>query len=107
MCSLAGSGESRAMVWTAKLVTVFNDGLMPKVRTEDAAFATRLMIIPHRSLFCDDPDDHAEPYTYLVDGSKEQALTRYSGVLKTRTCKLTACPQLSLWSLPIDDCRPV
>ena len=70
----AGSGENREMHWSAKLVTVFNEGCMPKFKTEDAAFANRLLVIPHRSLFCDHPENSSAPYTYLADGSKELAL---------------------------------
>ena len=74
----AGAAETRAMAWSAKLVTVFNEGCVPKFKVEDDAFTKRMIVMPHRAFFCKDDAARAahagEDYTYDADGSKIEAL---------------------------------
>ena len=74
----AGGAETRPMLWSAKLITVFNEGCAPKFKTEDDAFTKRMIVIPHRSFFCKDDAarvTHAgEDYTFDADGGRVEAL---------------------------------
>ena len=74
----AGAAETRAMAWSAKLITVFNEGCAPKFKVEDDAFTKRMIVMPHRAFFCkDEPTkmSHAgEEHTFDADGAKIEAL---------------------------------
>ena len=74
----AGGAETKAMLWSAKLITVFNEGCAPKFKVEDEAFTKRLIVMPHRSFFCKDDAArvaHAgERYTFDADGARVEAL---------------------------------
>ena len=74
----ANSATTRAMPWSAKLITVFNEGCAPRFKVEDEAFTKRMIVMPHRSLFCKDRatwDAHRdEPDTHRADGAKIDAL---------------------------------
>ena len=74
----AGVADTRAMAWSAKLVTVFNEGCAPKFNVEDHAFTKRMMVMPHRAFFCKTDTARAahagEPYTFDADGGKIEAL---------------------------------
>ena len=74
----AGGAETRSMLWSAKLVTVFNEGCAPKFKVEDDAFTKRMIVMPHRSFFCKDKASRAshagEEYTFDADGAKLEAL---------------------------------
>ena len=75
----AGGAETRSMLWSAKLITVFNEGCAPRFKVEDEAFTKRMIVMPHRSMFCKDDASrsaHAgEPLTFDADGGKIEALT--------------------------------
>ena len=74
----AGGAETRAMLWSAKLITVFNEGCAPKFKAEDDAFTKRMMVMPHRAFFCKDAASlrahEGESYTYNADKRKIEAL---------------------------------
>ena len=74
----ANSATTRAMPWSAKLITVFNEGCAPRFKVEDEAFTKRMIVMPHRSLFCKDQAMWAahgeEDNTYRADGAKIDAL---------------------------------
>ena len=74
----AGSANTRAMEWSAKLITVFNEGCAPRFKVEDDAFTKRMIVVPHRALLCKDPtarEAHGgEPFTYDADGARIQGL---------------------------------
>ena len=74
----AGAADTKSMLWSAKLITVFNEGCVPKFKVEDDAFTKRMMVMPHRAFFCKDHSmraEHAgEEYTYDADGAKIEAL---------------------------------
>ena len=75
----AGAHETRSMLWSAKLITVFNEGCTPKFKVEDDAFTKRMIVMPHRSFFCKDDAArlaHAgKPHTFDADGAKIEACT--------------------------------
>ena len=74
----ANCPETRSMLWSAKLITVFNEGCAPKFRVEDEAFTKRMIVVPHRAFFCKDDaarQAHAgEENTFDADGDKIEAL---------------------------------
>ena len=74
----ANSATTRAMPWSAKIITVFNEGCAPRFKVEDEAFTKRMIVMPHRSLFCKDQAMWAahgeEDNTYRADGAKIDAL---------------------------------
>ena len=75
----AGAADTRVMAWSAKLVTVFNEGCAPRFKVEDDAFTKRMIVLPHRAFFCKDEAAWAahfagEPHTYDADGAKIEAL---------------------------------
>ena len=74
----AGGADTRSMAWSAKLITVFNEGCAPKFRVEDDAFTKRMIVMPHRAFFCKDEAArvaHAgEEHTFEADGGKIEAL---------------------------------
>ena len=74
----ANSATSRAMHWSAKLITVFNEGCAPRFKVEDDAFTKRMIVLPHRSFFCKDDAARAahagEEHTYTAEGGKIEAL---------------------------------
>ena len=76
----AGSQRNWDMPWTAKLITIFNEGRMPKLDTDDGAFAKRLIVMPHRALFCKTPEEFerraGEDHTFLADGGRIAVLTK-------------------------------
>ena len=74
----AGAAETRAMAWSAKLITVFNEGCAPRFKAEDDAFTKRMMVMPHRAFFCKDEAARTahvgEEHTFDADGGKIEAL---------------------------------
>ena len=66
------------MAWSAKLVTVFNEGCAPRFKVDDDAFTKRMLVMPHRAFFCKDEAarvaHRGEPSTYDADGTKIEAL---------------------------------
>ena len=74
----AGAPDTRAMAWSAKLITVFNEGCAPKFKVEDDAFTKRMIVMPHRAFFCKDAAAKAahdgEEHTFDADGAKIEAL---------------------------------
>ena len=74
----AGAADTRAMAWSAKLVTVFNEGCAPRFKAEDDAFTKRMIVVPHRSFFCKDQAARAahtgEEHTFDADGTKIEQL---------------------------------
>ena len=74
----AGAADTRSMLWSAKLITVFNDGCAPRFKVQDEAFTKRMIVMPHRSFFCKDDAARAahagEPLTYDANGAKIEAL---------------------------------
>ena len=75
----AGAADTRSMLWSAKLIAVFNEGCVPKFKADDDAFTKRIIVMPHRSLFCKDAAARtvhgAEEHTFDADGMKIAALT--------------------------------
>ena len=76
----AGAPDTRAMAWSAKLITVFNEGCAPRFKVEDDAFTKRMIVLPHRAFFCKTDaalEAHVgEPHTFIADGAKIEALER-------------------------------
>ena len=70
----AGAADTRAMAWSAKLITVFNEGCAPRFKVEDDAFTKRMIVLPHRAFFCKDDAARSlhcgEEYTFDADGGK-------------------------------------
>ena len=70
----AGAADTRAMAWSAKLITVFNEGCAPRFKAEDDAFTKRMIVMPHRSFFCKDAAakelHNGEANTFDADGAK-------------------------------------
>lgn len=70
----AGAADTRSMLWSAKLITVFNEGCTPKFKVGDDAFTKRMIVVPHRSFFCKDDAAKAahagEPLTFDADKGK-------------------------------------
>ena len=66
------------MLWSAKLITVFNEGCALKFKVEDDAFTKRMIVMPHRAFFCKDDAARAahagEEHTFDEDGAKLEAL---------------------------------
>ena len=74
----ANSATTRAMAWSAKIITVFNEGCAPRFKVEDNAFTKRMIVLPHRAFFCKDNaarEAHmGEEHTFDADGAKIEAL---------------------------------
>ena len=77
----AGAADTKAMLWSAKLVTVFNEGCAPKFKVEDDAFTKRMIVMPHRAFFCKDAAARAahagEQHTFNADGTRVEALQQW------------------------------
>ena len=74
----AGGADTKSMLWSAKLITVFNEGCAPKFKVEDDAFTKRMIVMPHRAFFCKDDVARAthagEEHTFDANGAKLEAL---------------------------------
>jgi phage/plasmid-associated DNA primase len=77
MTTIGGRGFNTAdtfkFVWQAGIVLIFNQNDCPQFDAKDAAFVSRMMVVPMRSKFvapcdlADDPDLAAEPLTFPMD----------------------------------------
>ena len=74
----ANSAVTRAMHWSATIITVFNEGCAPRFKVEDDAFVNRMIVLPHRTLFCKTDEIWAahkhEQHTFQADGGKVDRL---------------------------------
>ena len=68
------------MPFHAKLIVVFNEHNMPKIDVEDHAFLKRMLLIEHRSHFCNTPAEMAkmrdEPHTFMADSEVKSRVNR-------------------------------
>jgi hypothetical protein len=64
-----GSGECFKYIWQAGLVLIFNEGDCPKFDAGDAAFMSRMLVVPMRSKFVPTLMPHDDANTYLMDVS--------------------------------------
>ena len=78
---MAHSAETRQMDWSAKMILIFNEGGLPKIRVDDEAFLKRMLVVQHRSLFCDTQAEvdaaraAGEPFTFLKQEDAHMAVT--------------------------------
>ena len=58
------------MPWKAKVVLLFNEGKMPKFEAGEGALIRRMLVVQHRSKFCDEgtyQEEQQRPHTFLKD----------------------------------------
>ena len=75
---LEHSVETRQMTWTTKMAMVFSEADLPKLQVDDPECMGRMLVVQHRSCFCDTQERVAQenrPFTYLTDRGAIEKLT--------------------------------
>ena len=64
----AHSKDTFGMPWKAKVVLLFNEGKMPNFEAGEGALIRRMLVVQHRSKFCDEStyeEERERPHTFL------------------------------------------
>ena len=75
---LNGGGTSiQRREWTGKMVLIFNEDRMPKLRSEDDSFLEHVLLVQHRSRFCTRDEyalEESQPHMFLASSGVEDAV---------------------------------
>ena len=97
------SKDTIGMPWKAKVVLLFNQGKMPKFEAGEGALIRRMLVVQHRSKFCDEDTYEVErdlPHTFLKDGVSPTARFAPSVVLSWMLAGLARFRTTALGSIP-------